>query len=86
MLVADADRETHDLTAEVLLRLRLGVALAIEPHQHRDPGHLQQEVTIVAESRTAEELDLSLWPAQNASFVREHLAAWTLPESATSLL
>ena len=73
--MADADREElHDLAAEVLLRLRLGVALAVEPHQHRGIlRHLQQEVAVVAERVLAEELDLPLRPAQRAGLVREHL-------------
>ena len=74
-MVADADREQlHDLAAEVLLRSRLAVALAIEPHQYRGIlRHLQQEVAIVTEGVLAEELDLALRPAQHAGLVREHL-------------
>ena len=87
-VVADADREElHDLAAEVLLRLRFGVALAIEPDHHRGIlRHLHQEIAEVAERVLAEELDLSLRPAQHAGLVREHLGPQDGPESMASLL
>ena len=73
--MADADREQlHDFAAEVLLRLRFGVALAVEPHQHRGIlRDLHQEIAVVAEGVLAEKLDLSLRTAQHAGLVREHL-------------
>ena len=76
-VVADAEAEQlHHLAAEVLLGPRLGVVLAVEPHQHRRiAGHLHQEVAEVAERVLAEQLELPLRPAQRARLVREHLGA-----------
>jgi hypothetical protein len=64
-VVADADgKQLHDFTTEVLLRLRLGVGLTIQPDDHRGvPGHLQEQVPVVAERVLAKEFDLSLRPA-----------------------
>jgi hypothetical protein len=74
-VIADADREQlHDLAAKVLLRFPFGVALAVEPHDHRGIlRHLQQEIAKVAKRVFAEDLDLSLWPAQRTGLVRQHL-------------
>jgi hypothetical protein len=58
----------------------LWCALPIEPYQHRGIlRHLKQEIAKVAERILAEEFDLSLWAAQHAGFVREHLGRLRSP-------
>ena len=73
--MADADREQlHDLAAEVLLRTRRRVALAVEPDQHRGIlRDLDEQVAKVAEGVLAEHLDLPEGSAQRTGRICHHL-------------
>ena len=73
-VVADAAREQlHQFAAEVLLRLRFGIGVPVEPDQHRRiSGDGDEQVAEASESARAKQLDLPLLVRRIFRRLRRH--------------